>query len=137
MSEWTSAQIVKLLRERYKSPENGFNKAVVLEEVANGTGSYQHRWIDAAVFEMWPSKGLSRSAFEVKVSRADFINELRQPEKQDDWRRIFPWFEGPYGFVLANAVMYNKPIPYKGRLGFFDVPDEIVRPAQTSSDYSR
>ena len=32
-----------------------------------------------------------------------------------------PWFEGPYGFVLANPVFYDKPIPYRGRLGFFEV----------------
>jgi len=32
-----------------------------------------------------------------------------------------PWFFGPYGFLLANPVGYEKPIPYKGRLGFFEV----------------
>jgi hypothetical protein len=32
-----------------------------------------------------------------------------------------PWFEGRYGFTLANPVLYDKPIPYKGSLGFFDV----------------
>lgn len=31
------------------------------------------------------------------------------------------WFFGPYGFVLANPKLYNKPIPYKGHLGFFEV----------------
>ena len=32
-----------------------------------------------------------------------------------------PWFQGPYGFVLRDP----KPlpfIPFKGQLGFFDVP---------------
>ena len=32
-----------------------------------------------------------------------------------------PWFLGPYGFVLANPVIYKEPIPYKGQLGFFEV----------------
>jgi len=32
-----------------------------------------------------------------------------------------PWFVGPYGFVLADPVLYDKPIPYKGQLGFFEV----------------
>ena len=35
-----------------------------------------------------------------------------------------PWFQGPFGFVLANAKAYNKPIPYKGQLRFFDVSIE-------------
>jgi hypothetical protein len=33
-----------------------------------------------------------------------------------------PWFVGPYGFTLANPVLYDKPIPCRGMLGFFE-PD--------------
>ncbi len=36
-----------------------------------------------------------------------------------------PWFFGTYGFVLANP----KPlpfVPFKGSLGFFNVPDHLV-----------
>lgn len=33
----------------------------------------------------------------------------------------YPWFKGPYGFFLRDAVAYETPIPYKGRLGFFEV----------------
>ena len=33
-----------------------------------------------------------------------------------------PWFsKGGYGFTLTYPVLYEKPIPYKGRLGFFEV----------------
>lgn len=32
-----------------------------------------------------------------------------------------PWFFGPVGFVLEKAEAFDKPIPCKGRLGFFDV----------------
>jgi len=31
------------------------------------------------------------------------------------------WFTGPYGFILADPESYEKPIPYRGRLGFFEV----------------
>ena len=32
-----------------------------------------------------------------------------------------PWHMlGKYGFILANAVEYEKPIPCKGMLGFFE-----------------
>lgn len=30
-----------------------------------------------------------------------------------------PWFAGKYGFTLADPVLYDKPIPCRGRLGFF------------------
>ena len=33
------------------------------------------------------------------------------------------WFEGPYGFVLADPKAYEKPIPCRGRLGFFELPE--------------
>lgn len=32
-----------------------------------------------------------------------------------------PWFFGPNGLVLANPKAYEKPIPYKGKPGFFEV----------------
>lgn len=38
------------------------------------------------------------------------------------------WFFGRYGFVLRDP----KPlpfIPYKGKLGFFDVPDDLIKDA--------
>lgn len=37
------------------------------------------------------------------------------------YRSDSPWFQGPYGFVLRDP----KPLPFtpfKGQLGFFDVP---------------
>jgi hypothetical protein len=44
-------------------------------------------------------------------------------------RSSSPWFFGDYGFVLRDPRPLAKPVPYKGALGFFDVPDEIVRAA--------
>ncbi len=35
------------------------------------------------------------------------------------------WFFGDYGFVLENPVAFECPIPFKGALGFFEVPDDI------------
>ncbi|ETR75056.1 hypothetical protein X566_20045 [Afipia sp. P52-10] len=37
-----------------------------------------------------------------------------------------PWFFGPYGLVLREPRPFKNPIPYKGALGFFDVPDRIL-----------
>jgi len=36
-----------------------------------------------------------------------------------------PWFVGRYGFTLANPIAYEKPIPCRSRLGFFD--PEIIK----------
>lgn len=36
------------------------------------------------------------------------------------------WFSGPIGFVLANGKPC-KPVHMGGKLGFFDVPDSLVK----------
>jgi hypothetical protein len=38
-----------------------------------------------------------------------------------------PWFFGKYGFVLRNPQPLAKPIPIKGHLGFWDVPDDLLK----------
>lgn len=34
--------------------------------------------------------------------------------------------EGRFGWVLEHPKMFEKPIPYKGSQGFFNVPDTLV-----------
>ena len=41
------------------------------------------------------------------------------------------WFEGPFGFVLANPRELPEPIPFKGQLGFWNVPTEIEEQINT------
>ena len=41
-----------------------------------------------------------------------------------------PWFEGPYGWVVADVLAYSLPIPCKGALGFFDPNLASPIPAQ-------
>lgn len=38
-----------------------------------------------------------------------------------------PWFFGEYGFVLRNPVAFERPVPFRGALGFFEVPDDLGR----------
>lgn len=44
--------------------------------------------------------------------------------KADPWANL-----GCIGLILADVEPMANPITYKGRLGFFEVPDEIVRAA--------
>ena len=49
------------------------------------------------------------------------------------WQRPFlrkepsRWFFGPWGWILENPVAFKKPIPYKGQLGIFDAPDDVIK----------
>lgn len=40
-----------------------------------------------------------------------------------------PWFCGPIALRLADAKPLQRFIPFKGQLGFFDVPEDIAREA--------
>lgn len=38
-----------------------------------------------------------------------------------------PWVQGPICWLIKNPVVFTQPIPYRGKLGMFDVPDDLVK----------
>lgn len=66
---------------------------VTMFEVANGTGSGASRWADALTFSLWPSHGHDIDGFEFKSARADWLKELKQPEKSYPvWQHCNRWW---------------------------------------------
>uniref|UniRef100_A0A6M3LCJ1 Uncharacterized protein n=1 Tax=viral metagenome TaxID=1070528 RepID=A0A6M3LCJ1_9ZZZZ len=100
-------ELVTLIRKRYATESNGYNPCVVLEQVPDGTGLYQSHWIDVATFQMWASKGLTRSAFEIKVARSDLLSELQHPEKHAWCKECFHYF----WFVAPKDVIQLEELP--------------------------
>ena len=37
-----------------------------------------------------------------------------------------PWFEGPFGFHMADAVEFAEPIPWRGQLGIREASDALA-----------
>lgn len=94
------------LLDRLKAKYSSRQQYVVLEQVASGTGRYARGWVDAVVFHLWPSAGCTRSAFEIKVSRGDFIRELQNPEK-NDWARKHThefWYLAPADVIKEEEL---------------------------------
>jgi activating signal cointegrator 1 len=48
---------------------------------------------------------------------------VRRPPWQEAWGN---YDAGRYAFVLAGPQLFETPIPYIGRQGFFNVPDELI-----------
>lgn len=72
-------EIMAQLRARYQPP--AFE---LLEQVASGTGAQREvRYADALAMSLWPSRGLHLHGFELKVSRGDFLREMKNPAKAD------------------------------------------------------
>jgi hypothetical protein len=38
-----------------------------------------------------------------------------------------PWAFGPWCYLLAEPLAYERPIPGRGQLGFYSVPEEVSR----------
>lgn len=101
-TKWTEGRLMRLLRARY-----GGNAWGLLEHVRNGTGFQKDaRTIDAIAMSLWPSRGLHLHAFELKVSRGDWLRELKDPAKAEDIRRFceFWWVVTAPGVVVPDEV---------------------------------
>ena len=110
---WKADEVVALLRDRYgKTGQGGkSNRYVFLEQVAPQTGfSARATWIDAMAISMWPSDGLYREAFEVKVSRSDFLNEINNPIKNHWFKthcHMFWYVTAPDVVAAADEIPEN------------------------------
>ena len=83
-SNMTTEELEKKLQKHVcKDGQNGHGFAFMLN-VRNGTG-FQRReqYADAIAMELTPSRGLKINGFELKVSRNDWLKELKNPTKAD------------------------------------------------------
>ncbi len=67
---------MQMLRKEWPHPDFAF-----IQEFRGGTGWSRQSSADAIAMDLWPSRGLKLVGFEVKTSRADWLKELKQPEK--------------------------------------------------------
>lgn len=76
----TETDILRILSEKYAEPEY-----IVLTHVRSATGfqDLQPRTADAMICSCWPSRGHEIWGVEVKVSRSDFLAEIKNPEKAE------------------------------------------------------
>lgn len=77
----TEATMLALLAERYSQVYGGADRWAFATQVRSTTGFEAARVADAVAMDLWPANGLELHGFEVKVSRADWLTELREPDK--------------------------------------------------------
>lgn len=98
----TSERIHALLRERHALPE-----WVLAFEVANGTGSQAQRYADAVAMNCFPSKGCEILGFEIKVSRSDWLRELKKSGKSVPVARFCDrWY-----VVAPDGIVKREELP--------------------------
>ena len=111
----TSRDIIEALRKHWGE------SAVLVTEVANGTGSNARRHMDALALGCWPSRGLFVYAIEVKVSRGDLLRELCDPSKADAIARYCDRM-----FLATPKGLVEDPNTLPDAWGLLEVSDKGV-----------
>lgn len=91
------------------SDYSGKPRGILIFELRTGTGfsKGEPNRIDAFFMEETPSKGLARTAYEIKVSRSDFLRELKQPLKRRAAMRV----SNQFFFVMSPGIAKPEEIP--------------------------
>lgn len=97
---FSSNDLKLLIEKRYDSTE-----WAVICEVADQTGGANRR-ADAMAFNLWPSRGLEIHGFEIKVSRSDWLSELKNPEKSQALQKFcnYWWIVTPQGIIKDDEM---------------------------------
>ena len=102
MTEKTTANdVLRAIFAKHEGPE-----WVRFAEVADSTGTHSRRRADAICMNIWPSKGFAIHGFEVKVSRSDFMHEMKDITKAEAVGQFcdFWWLAAPVGMVRVDEV---------------------------------
>jgi hypothetical protein len=97
---YTAADVRKAMRARYAPPE-----WALFDEVRDSTGGAT-RSADALAMNLFPSRGLRLHGFEIKVSRSDWLHELKQPHKSEAIQRFCDhwWIVTPADIVKDGEL---------------------------------
>lgn len=99
----TAKDMEKYLAERYCDSRQW----VFLTQVRASTGS-ANRIADAMAFNMYGSTGYEILGFEIKVSRSDFLNELKDMSKSDE---IMSYCDKWYLVVPDASIVKDGELP--------------------------
>ena len=93
----TEATMLERLRIRHNQTHGNGPRWVFATHVKDRAGAWHNRTADAVTVDLWPSKGNEMHGFEVKISRSDWLNEVRDPSKAsavktycDRWWLVIP-----------------------------------------------
>lgn len=84
----TEASMLARLEARYRQTSGNGPAWAFIPHVRNAAGFDATRTIDAIAMGLWPSRGLELHGHEIKVSRSDWLRELKKPEKAEAFTRL-------------------------------------------------
>ena len=112
----TSKQIIELLRKKHQHPWCFF------DECKTGTAfkKISRTRIDAWTINTYPSSKHHKIAYEIKVNRQDFLNELKTPNKRKESLKLSNQF---YFICSIGVVKLLEEIPEE--CGYIEVNEAL------------
>lgn len=105
----------------------------VIKDVENRTWYSAYRgWFLVHTSKKWDEKAYdfirNKMGIWIPERKSYVVGALVGFVKMTDCVTMHPskWFFGPYGFVLESPHRFPSPIPWKGSLKFFDVPNATL-----------
>ena len=107
MNVHTEAAMLDHLHSRYGRLGGNGVRYVCAEHVRSQAGFDAPRCADMIVQDLWFSKGLELIGHEVKVTRSDWVAELKDPEKAEAFRRhLHRWY-----LVVPDRSIVRDDLP--------------------------
>jgi len=110
----TSSDVRLLLLKKYELDSGSMARSTASHrhamffELNNGTGWHGGRnFLDAFLLDLWPSGSFTRRVFEIKVSRSDFLSEIKNPNKRKWGMEI----SNEFWFVCAPDICKPEEVP--------------------------
>jgi hypothetical protein len=122
----TSENIKNFLRLKHPANQGW----LIIPELRDGTG-FDKRAIDIFAINLWPSKKMTRIAYEIKISVSDFKRELSNPDKRNPFVR----FANEFYFITPVGLLdrYRDAIPPE--CGLMECDDQGKIKKILDSDY--
>ena len=103
--KWTAVRVLGLLAARHPVERGEW---AFFSELRSHTGYGRAResYFDAYAINCWPSSGNARVAYEIKVSRSDFLHEMADPGKRAEAMKVSNefWYAAPTNVIRADEV---------------------------------
>ena len=100
--KYTEGNISALLAKRFSAPEYAY-----FASVPDTTGGGATRIADGVAMNLYPSKGLALTCFEIKVTRSDLMAELKDLTKGECIGKYCDYFV----LVLPKGIVSAKELP--------------------------
>lgn len=104
----TEVQVIEALLDRYSVRHGNGQRYAVASQVRSKAGFDARRTADFVAMDLWPSKGLALHGHEIKVSRSDWLRELKEPEKSAEFT---PYMNTWWVVVSGARIVRDGELP--------------------------